>query len=752
MQKPLNTHKFSRSLRWRGKFLNTKVGLLLTATLLLLVQGTQTANAQAGFVSDFINISSRVGTNPRVTGKYYTLSNSADPSATRPFQSAFLGTFNRTQPDINSPVTAIDSLFINAEANTRASNGDFVSATQLFYRVRRADLTDEFGSEIPVPLSLASGDVGGNAQWVSARNRTNLITSTTSPGTYLLEVYFLGNATVSKSPTSIVDKKSGGFYTATFEVKLNGVSVVPSSWNATKGSNNWFDAANWSGGQIPNTNTDVTIPYVENGNYPILNRVTGQSNIAQAHNILIGGRPIDDNGDGIADRYAKGATLTLNNAQLRVFGDFQDRNAGFRQGTTSSTNQGSLTFAGTNQTIDAGLTLSSLFIQGGGVKTLTQNIILRGDLTFQLGGGVLVTRTDNTNTYNISFQNTGGQVGQIVGEDNNSYILGVVKSSLGVYNNGQSYRFNNIGIVLSANNQDSNIDADAPGAVTVIRTSGIFNEVGSGVSVRRNYEFQADADPLDFSLAFSYVTADLNGNTADNLQLYRQRTGNSTFEKLGKDTSSPGIVAKDGITGSLNAVFTLGEIVPLPVTLVSFTATPAAQGAALLRWTTASETNNKGFGIERQLGNGQAWESVGYLATGNNATGGTYTYTDKTLANTHDSPVVYYRLRQEDQDGKLNYSPVAVIARSTAAASTALQLSPVPVTGSTISLTFAEANQAGSEVSITNTQGQRLYSYTTQASSEAALSLPVERLAAGVYIVSVRVPGQAVRHARFVKL
>jgi methionine-rich copper-binding protein CopC len=81
-----------------------------------------------------------------------------------------------------------------------------------------------------------------------------------------------------------------------------------------------------------------------------------------------------------------------------------------------------------------------------------------------------------------------------------------------------------------------------------------------------------------------------------------------------------------------------------------------------------------------------------------------------------------------------------------------LLLSPVPVTGASISLTFAEAGQAGSEISITNTQGQRLYNYTTQASTDTALSLPVERLAAGVYIVSVRVPGQALRHARFVKL
>jgi hypothetical protein len=722
MQKLLNTHGFSRSLHWRSKFLNTKVGLLVAATLLLLIQSTQLASAQAGFVSDFVNISSRVGSAAVVSGKYYTNSNSADPSATRPFQSAFLGTFNRTQ-------AGVDSLLINAEANTRASNGDLVSATQLFYRVRRADQTDEFGSYIPLPLPQASGEVGGSAQWISARNKTNLINSATSPGTYLLEVYFQGNATVSKLPQPILDTNSNGPYTATFEVTVNGLSVVTQTWSAPSGNTSWFTASNWAPNGIPNSNTDVVIPYRAGGSYPIILGGAGAP-IAQAHNILVSGR-----GTGT------GARLSLRGSQLRIFGDFQDANGGFLQAEA-----GILVLAGSTQTFDAAPTLFNLTIQGGGVKTLTKRITLNGNLTFGTGGGVLVTRTDDPGSYSILFQ---GENNGIRNESDNGYVLGVVRATAEV-ENGQPYDFGNIGVQLTANS--TNLNADAPGTVVATRTSSIYNEIGTGASIRRGYFFQSQVEPESFDLNLRFLTADLNGNQANNLQLYRSETGDFPFEKLGKDVSTSNSVSKAGIVGLLSATFTLGEIVPLPVTLVSFTAAPTPQGAALLRWVTASETNNKGFAIERQLGKGQDWQQVGYLTTGNSTNGNTYTYTDKSLTSAPYASLAYYRLRQEDQDGKLSYSPVAVVARPAVATSTDLLLSPVPVTGASLSLTFAEAGQAGAEISIINTQGQRLYSQITQASSDAALSLPVERLAAGVYIVSVRVPGQAVRHARFVKL
>jgi hypothetical protein len=186
--------------------------------------------------------------------------------------------------------------------------------------------------------------------------------------------------------------------------------------------------------------------------------------------------------------------------------------------------------------------------------------------------------------------------------------------------------------------------------------------------------------------------------------------------------------------------------------LVSFTATPTLQGAALLRWVTAKELNNKGFGIERTLGTNDTWKEVGYLATTNTPNGKSYEYTDKSLITAPASTQAYYRLRQEDLDGKVTYSPVAAVARQAALASTGIVLSPVPLDGPNLSVSFAEAGQAGQEVAIINTQGQRMLHFTTQNNAEGTLSLPVANLAAGVYIVRIQTPGQAVRHARFVKL
>jgi hypothetical protein len=733
MQKPLNTHGFSLGSLWRGKLLNTKTKLLFAAILLLLLQSTQIASAQAGFVSDIVRVKGRIGT-ISFSDSYYTNSNSADPSVIKPFDGGFLGTYDRTFD--GKTLTGIDSLLINAEANTSASNGDLVSSTQLLYRISRVDGGGEPGSDIPLPLTLTSGDAGGNAKWVSANNRTNLINSATSPGTWKLEVSFQGTATVNKKTQPIVD----GRFTALFNVRVNGQDVITQTWSAPSGNNDWFSASNWAPNGIPTQNSDIVIPFISGGTYPSI--TTG---VAQAHNILISGRGT-----------TTGARLTLKGGQLRIFGDFQDANGGFSQSAIGlQGDAGILILAGTTQTFDAAPKLFNLTIQGGGVKTLTRLITLNGNLTFGSGGGILVTRTDNPGQYGINFI---GQNNGIRNETANGYVLGVVSTSVDDVQNGQPYDFSNIGVGLTVNNK--HLDATSVGTIYATRISNIYSEPGSGSSIRRGYFFSTgNAEPQDFDMTFNYLAPDLNGNQPNNLQIYRSETGDYPFEKLGKDSSTPpvspttpGTVSKSGIVGLLSATFTLGEIIPLPVTLVSFTATPAAQGAALLRWTTATETNNKGFGIERQLGKGQPWQSVGYLATGNSANGGIYTYTDKTLASAPDSPLAYYRLRQEDQDGKLNYSPVAVIARSGAVASTALQLSPVPVTGSTISLAFAEAGQAGAEIAIINTQGQRLFTQTTQASSEAAINLPVERLAAGVYIVSVRVPGQAVRHARFVKL
>ncbi len=91
----------------------------------------------------------------------------------------------------------------------------------------------------------------------------------------------------------------------------------------------------------------------------------------------------------------------------------------------------------------------------------------------------------------------------------------------------------------------------------------------------------------------------------------------------------------------------------LPIQLVDFQAF-AKQENIILEWETASEQNNRGFEIQRNL-NGQAWEIVGFVnGAGNSSEAKTYLFTDAPRATGN----IYYRLRQMDFDGKEEFSPV----------------------------------------------------------------------------------------------
>lgn len=98
---------------------------------------------------------------------------------------------------------------------------------------------------------------------------------------------------------------------------------------------------------------------------------------------------------------------------------------------------------------------------------------------------------------------------------------------------------------------------------------------------------------------------------------------------------------------------------PLPVTLVSFTAT--RQGAdALLAWATASELNSAYFEVQASP-TGSTWQVLGRVAAAGSSTAAhRYAFTDPKLAH-YGEPLVYYRLHQVDQDGTGTYSPVRTV-------------------------------------------------------------------------------------------
>ncbi len=93
-----------------------------------------------------------------------------------------------------------------------------------------------------------------------------------------------------------------------------------------------------------------------------------------------------------------------------------------------------------------------------------------------------------------------------------------------------------------------------------------------------------------------------------------------------------------------------------PVELASFTVESANSigGAAVLRWQTASETNNLGFDVERSVGDDKNWQKIGFLE-GHGTTVETqlYEFVDEEATT---EGAYFYRLKQNDTNGAFEYS------------------------------------------------------------------------------------------------
>ena len=120
---------------------------------------------------------------------------------------------------------------------------------------------------------------------------------------------------------------------------------------------------------------------------------------------------------------------------------------------------------------------------------------------------------------------------------------------------------------------------------------------------------------------------------------------------------------KNGNLGSTTTGILLVGAAALPVTLTSFTAKPTPDNKVSLAWVTSTEQVNKGFRIERQAGSTTGkYAQIGFVGSkakdGNSQNMLTYNFIDA-------APKVgvssFYRLVQEDLDGKLTYTEVRVV-------------------------------------------------------------------------------------------
>ncbi len=187
---------------------------------------------------------------------------------------------------------------------------------------------------------------------------------------------------------------------------------------------------------------------------------------------------------------------------------------------------------------------------------------------------------------------------------------------------------------------------------------------------------------------------------------------------------------------SLNNPISVTAVVP--VELTSFTA-QSSNNSVELKWSTATETNNKGFEVERSTdkvnfsrigfipGNGSTTEIHQYAFTDNTVSSGTY----------------YYRLKQLDYDGSYKYSSVTEVKFSLPVQYSISQNYPNPFNPST-SINFALPAESNVVIDLYNVLGARVMTIASGDYPAGAhqVSLNAANLASGTYIYSISVSGK----------
>ena len=557
---------------------------------------------------------------------------------------------------------------------------------------------------------------------------------------------------------------------------IGGAATGPAGFPG--GVNNWLNPNNWSNG-VPNAQSDAIIPGPPRPNPPILN--DPNANYA-VRNLTI----------QVANPSSAATTrgiLRVTTATLRIYGDISNGGNGILATTTDpndpdptiGSNSAIIVLAGGNQTIDRGR-FANLIIQNnvvnsdgtitpGTVPVIKSNfgtIEIPGGITFAPNVKATVRSTVQTAGGDFVLSTSGDQLvelkstGSISGETNTAFVLGVLKADRDVSQNNEE-TFGGIGIditIRGSNTAGHGLITRITGTSFSPVTDVNGNPVGAR-SIKREFfnSFTGLQNGFNADVVFHYNNSTTNADGQDDelstnrdgyLEIFRTTSG-STFTNLGgTNVKDPSIYPGNGGTvtvAGLNNINSLTLVdyatnpIPLPIVLAAFDA-KRTNSDALITWATASEKNSKGFNVEVST-NGTYFRSLGFVASTapNSSSAQNYRFVD---AEAGKSGKRYYRLRQEDLDGKISLSPVKVVdfgVGGLQAATSTLLGYPNPFT-SELNVSIAGAGSGNATLRLTDLAGRTIR--TQQVSLDGGSSkLTLDNLGdlkAGTYIMQMTMP------------
>jgi hypothetical protein len=171
----------------------------------------------------------------------------------------------------------------------------------------------------------------------------------------------------------------------------------------------------------------------------------------------------------------------------------------------------------------------------------------------------------------------------------------------------------------------------------------------------------------------------------------------------GRALTTAGIINTTAMTANNSFGGSCGT---LPIQLLSFTGLCVVQ-TVVLNWSTAMETNNKSFTVQRSE-DGMNWQTIGTMdGAGSSTAPHTYSFTDKLPAKS----VSWYRLMLTAFDGENTYSIVISIGKCAMNTAASFTLYPNPSTG-TFTLSFTGDRTQVSSIEIFNSVGEQVYGST----------------------------------------
>ncbi len=292
------------------------------------------------------------------------------------------------------------------------------------------------------------------------------------------------------------------------------------------------------------------------------------------------------------------------------------------------------------------------------------------------------------------------------------------------------------------------IDIDGNGSLKEIDVI----DLGGGVS-----SYQVGSPEINVTQSGSAFTGrNIAGNEYDGIDTSARKVMFTVINagvgcfiyKCGAENNSNGTVSRQKSIYFKN--FTYPPAAPLPVKYLSFNAI-AADKVINLKWVTVSEINNSHFEVERSFTNAD-FTTIAIVLDGFTTSDNNKSYQHKDNAEAiKNKPVVYYRLKQVDLDGKVNYSNVIAVRMETKAG-VVMQVSPNPFTKDLV-LRFNSTTAGVADIRLMNIAGQPVI--TKRASAGKGINnIMVEglnRLVPGIYMVQLYVDGIMIETQKLVK-